>query len=118
MKKIQPYSRREDARGKLIGLMNEGVWEEFNYLETKAGHVRGNHYHRETREAFFIIEGEIEVVTKLPDQQEISIILNAGDMIEIEPGENHTFHCRTFTRWINILSKRFDQNHPDFFQDK
>lgn len=113
MRKIEPYMTRSDARGKLIGLLNTGTWEEFNYLETKAGQIRGNHYHSETREVFFIIEGDIEVVAQYPGQQETRMIVHAGDILEVEPEENHTFYCLTNTRWINFLSKRFDQNLPD-----
>ena len=117
MKRIQPYLVREDGRGRLLGLMNEGIWEEFNFLETKAGQVRGNHFHRETREVFFIIEGEVEVVIKIPGQPEIGLNLHDGDLIRLEPGETHTFHWRSNTRWINILSKRFDQKNPDICQN-
>ena len=49
MNKLKPYQVFEDDRGKLIGIMNDAQWEEFNYLETKAGNVRGNHYHEHTR---------------------------------------------------------------------
>jgi mannose-6-phosphate isomerase-like protein (cupin superfamily) len=114
MKKITPYVSREDARGKLTGLMNSGSWEEFNYMETSAGQVRGNHYHKDTRELFYIIEGEIDVVVQFPEQAESKVTLHAGDFIEIEPMENHTFYCRTDTKWINFLSKRFDPDNPDF----
>lgn len=113
MKKLEPYMMREDTRGRLVGLINEGSWEEFNYLETQAGQVRGNHYHRDTWEVFFIIEGEIEVVTQIPGQVETSMTLHPGDVLMIEPGERHTFHCITTTRWINALSKRFEQDNPD-----
>jgi len=113
MKKVDPYQIREDARGKLIGLMNEGTWEEFNYLETKAGCIRGNHYHKHTRELFFIIEGEIDVEIIKQDGLIEKKHLVAGDILLIEPKENHTFHCVTATRWINVLSKRFEKNNPD-----
>jgi dTDP-4-dehydrorhamnose 3,5-epimerase-like enzyme len=113
MKRIEPYMRREDARGKLIGLMNEGLWEEFNYLETGAGQVRGNHYHAQTLELFFIIDGEIDIVIVRPDGEVINDHLVAGDMVLIEPGETHTFYCLTNTRWINFLTHRFDQDNPD-----
>ncbi|HEX8978995.1 MAG TPA: cupin domain-containing protein [Parasulfuritortus sp.] len=113
MRKIEPYMEREDIRGKLIGLLNEGTWEEFNYLETRSGEVRGNHYHKVTREVFFIIEGEVDVVTQRPGHAAEEVRLHAGDVLEIEPGETHTFFCRTETKWINVLSRRFDAAAPD-----
>jgi mannose-6-phosphate isomerase-like protein (cupin superfamily) len=113
MKKIIPYQIREDARGKLIGLMNEGTWEEFNYLETKAGHMRGNHYHKHTRELFFIIEGEVDIEIIQPNGIIVNDNVTSGDIILIEPYENHTFYCVTETKWINALTKRFEQGSPD-----
>ena len=113
MKKIAPYTVRGDNRGKLIGIMNEGLWEEFNYLETFAGAVRGNHFHKQTLELFFIIEGEVDVVIKQTSEEIINEHLVTGDILLIEPGETHTFHCLKNTRWINFLSTRFNKDHPD-----
>jgi len=113
MKRIKPYQQREDVRGKLIGLMNEGTWEEFNYLETKAGEIRGNHYHKNTKELFFIIEGEIDIeITQQNGAVSIEHI-TTGDVVLIEPYENHTFYCLTKTKWVNALSKRFELGNPD-----
>ncbi len=114
MKKLSYYTQRQDARGKLLGLLNEGRWEEVNYLETRAGETRGNHYHLQTVEVFFIISGEIDIEIIQTDGVVQHDHLIAGDILKIEPGETHTFHCTTDTRWINFLSKRFDPQHPDF----
>lgn len=113
MKKITPYSQRSDVRGRLVGIMNEGQWEEFNYLETKAGQVRGNHFHRDTVELFFIIDGDIDVVISNTAGNEEIIRASAGDILKIEPGENHTFYCLTDCRWINFLTNRFCPDSPD-----
>jgi len=113
MKKIAPYQTREDNRGRLVGLMNEGTWEEFNYLETKPGQTRGNHYHKHTVEVFFILDGEIDVDIVRPDGTQLHDHIAAGDIVLIEQAEIHTFHCLTATRWINALSKRFEPGNPD-----
>ena len=114
MKNLAPYQTREDARGKLVGLMNEGTWEEFNYLETGAGQTRGNHYHKHTLELFFILDGDIDIEIVRQDGTVLRDHVTAGDIMLIEPGEIHTFHCLTATRWINALSRRFDPDNPDF----
>lgn len=113
MKRLKPYVTREDPRGRLIGLLNEGNWEEFNYLETAAGNSRGGHYHEHTLEVFFILAGEIDVELSAPDSPPIIERVSTGDVFMIEPGETHTFHCRTDTSWINVLSSRFDPANPD-----
>ena len=43
------------------GLINEGEWKELNFFSTKAGQVRGDHYHKNTDELFIILEGEIKI---------------------------------------------------------
>jgi len=115
MKKINPYQVREDSRGHLVGIMNEGTWEEFNYLETKSGEVRGNHYHKYARELFFIIEGEIDVEISQTNGTTLKERMTSGDIFIIEPLENHTFYCLTETKWINALSKRFEEGSPDIY---
>ena len=95
MKKLEPYMMREDTRGRLVGLINEGSWEEFNYLETKAGNIRGNHYHKGTREGFFIIDGELDVLISSSTGSETKMRVSSGDVFIIEPGEVHTFYCLT-----------------------
>lgn len=113
MKKLSYYTQKEDVRGKLLGLLNEGLWEEINYLETRAGETRGNHYHANTVEVFFIISGDIDIEVIQADGKIHRDHLVAGDVLRIEPGETHTFHCSTDTSWINVLSKRFDPQTPD-----
>ena len=54
MERRAPYVAHSDARGRFRGLTRE-TWAEANFIETGAGQVRGNHYHAETRELFFIV---------------------------------------------------------------
>jgi mannose-6-phosphate isomerase-like protein (cupin superfamily) len=103
-----------DARGLFLGITRES-WAEVNYIETAAQQVRGNHYHKETRELFFIISGEIEVmIDNLLSGEHLEMLIGEGDVFIIEPYELHTFRTRTAARWINMLSRPLDQRNPDF----
>ncbi len=115
MRVIDPYRKLADARGAFLGIINSGQWEEMNYVETKAGQSRGGHYHRETRELFFIIEGEIEIGIGDPSEGATGapVTVTKGAIVIVEPGEVHTFTCRTDARWINALSRRMDDRSPD-----
>ena len=109
---LEPYRQFADARGRMLGVINEGQWEEINFVETAAGHVRGGHYHRETRELFLIISGDIRVrIVRegVASQHDFS----AGSVFVIEPGESHWFETLTPCTWINVLSRRIDQACPD-----
>lgn len=109
MKIIAPYKRLGDKRGSFLGIINSGKWEEMNYVETEAGEVRGGHFHKNTRELFYIIDGEIEIrIQDLNGNNLNNCIVNSGTILEIEVFEVHTFICHTRSRWINVLSTRID----------
>lgn len=112
---LEPYIYQQDNRGSFTGILNSGQWEEFNYVETKAGQVRGGHYHTETKELFFILEGDIEItVSPTRGKQEQNFRVGKGSIIVIDIGEIHTFRSLTASKWINVLSKKMDSNMPDF----
>ena len=109
---IEPYRQFADARGRMLGVINQGQWEEINFVETAAGQVRGGHFHRETRELFLIISGDIRVRIAR-DGLESQHDFGPGSVFVIEPGEAHWFESLTPCTWINVLSKRIDQASPD-----
>lgn len=114
MKIFESYKQFTDNRGLFFGIVNSGLWEEVNYIETHSGQVRGGHYHKETRELFFIIDGEIDVtIQNLRDNNLAHIIAKKGSLFVIDPFEIHTFKCKTDCKWLNILSKRIDDQFHD-----
>lgn len=114
MEILKSYFSKSDERGGFIGITQER-WAEVNFIETSANQVRGNHYHKETRELFFIISGDIEVTIKnLRSGEQTEQSFTKGDIFIIEPYELHTFRTRTDAQWINMLSRAMDQNNPDF----
>ncbi|HEY9284230.1 MAG TPA: cupin domain-containing protein [Pyrinomonadaceae bacterium] len=116
MQKLSPYMTRVDERGGFWGITRER-WAEVNFIETAAQQVRGNHYHKETRELFFIISGEIEVVIDdLNSGEHTEMTVGKGDVFIIEPYELHTFRTKTDAKWLNMLSKPHDERNPDFHQ--
>lgn len=116
MQKLSPYIARLDERGGFLGITQES-WAEINFIETGAKQVRGNHYHKETRELFFIVSGEIEIVIDdLISGKHLEMSVSKGDIFIIEPYELHTFRTKTEAQWINMLSKPMDPQNPDFHQ--
>ena len=114
MLKLSPYFASQDERGGFVGITQEH-WAEINFIETKAQQVRGGHYHKETRELFFVISGEIDVVIEdLQSGKQLEMSVGKGDVFVIEPYELHTFYVRTNAEWINMLSRPLDQENPDF----
>ncbi len=87
------------------------------------GTVRGGHYHKNTVEIFIIIDGKIEVSTQKVEAEKLVgkpcvSIVSAGDVFLIEPLVLHTFKCLEDSRWINMLSKKMNQETPDFYRPR
>ncbi len=116
MQTLPPYINKVDERGGFCGITQDS-WAEVNFIETRADQIRGNHYHKETRELFFIVSGEIEVVIdNLKSGEHLEVSFAKGDIFIIEPYEVHTFRTKTDAQWINMLSKAIDEQDPDFHQ--
>jgi len=116
MKILSAYKNFADKRGVLKGIINSGEWHELNYIETFAGKMRGNHYHKTTRELFFIISGDIEVSISPIDRKKTEVYhFHKGDIFIVEPLEIHAFICKTDAQWINLLSAKIDKKNPDLY---
>ncbi len=114
---ISPYFYFKDERGKIIGLIQDEKFEEINYIESKGDSIRGNHYHRETKEAFFIISGKIRVeLTDVEDKKKSAFIVEGGDFFIVRPNTNHIFYVLENSVWINMLSKSMKNGEEDFFK--
>ena len=114
MIKLDPYMSHSDERGLFTGITRQ-PWAEINFVETAAGQIRGDHYHRETKELFFIVSGEIHIrIRDVRTGVEKDFTASAGDIFVVEPYENHVFETRTKAAWINMLSKPLDERSPDF----
>jgi mannose-6-phosphate isomerase-like protein (cupin superfamily) len=114
IKFIDHYFQYSDERGSLLGLINQGNWEEINLITSQQDVIRGNHYHKDTIELFIILDGEIEVTVNLIDSQlSETYTVHGGDVFIIEPMVNHTFNVKKDSQWLNALNKKTNQEHPD-----
>lgn len=86
---IKPDFVFEDERGTLVQLVHEG-YNQINVVTSKAGFVRGNHYHKLNREGFYVVEGAFTLEAKLRGKKE-KHEFKKGDMFIIEPNVIHTF---------------------------
>lgn len=118
---VNRYFVHTDERGSIQGLINQGMWRELNLITSDTDIVRGNHYHKKTRELFIILEGNIEVRTQAVNKGKLVGNLSvhqvkAGDVFWVEPMTNHTFTPHEPSKWINALSEPVDKEHPDFYR--
>ena len=90
VKIIEPDFVYEDERG-LLSQLTHNPYGQINAVFTKKGAVRGNsHYHKFTKEAFFVISGKVDVFVSLDGQNE-SYTFKTGDMFVIPENVRHTF---------------------------
>ena len=72
-----------DNRGSLTQLIHDG-FKQINVLESKKGIQRGSHYHKRSFEAFYIINGSVQVTLWSKEEQE-TVVFKKGDFFEISP---------------------------------
>ena len=111
---VSPYFYFIDERGRFIGINQSGKWEEINFVESLKSCVRGNHYHKKTREGFYIVKGKIKVkLIDLADNSEKDFIVESGDIFTVGPNILHTFEILEDSKWINFLSKKMGDTVRD-----
>ena len=109
--RMMPDFKHEDVRGKLLQLVSSG-YSQVNYIETQEGAIRGWHYHRINKEAFFIICGHLKVDLWKISKESFGVVggsheevtLKSGDMFFIEPYVLHVFTYKSNTSLISFYS--------------
>lgn len=102
-----PYFSFDDKRGLIKGILNDVLIKQCNYCETKAGSIRGGHYHKKTTEYFYIIDGVIEVSIG----EDKKFIARSGDSFCVQPRQMHLFKIKEDSRWINFLTNNEQDIH-------
>ena len=114
---LEKYVIHEDQRGGFLGIINKYTWGEVNYIHTRAGVERGNHYHRYTKELFYILSGEIQIdVRNIVTNEEHHFRAKPHMAFIIDPYVVHTFTTIEDSTWLNMLSHRMDEERPDFYK--
>ena len=72
-----------DDRGTLTQLVHTG-YTQINVVTSKAGILRGSHYHKQSTEAFYVISGTVDVTLSREGKEE-KATFQSGDFFQIEP---------------------------------
>jgi len=113
------YFKKEDTRGTIIGLINEGNWKELNYFSTQPNQIRGNHFHKKTDELFIILKGKLKIqITRISingglEGESEFFLVKKGDVFIIPKMVHHVFNVLEESEWINALSFKMDNYSPD-----
>lgn len=86
---LKPDFEFEDDRGSLKQLVHDG-WKQFNVITSKSDSIRGGHYHKLNKEAFYIVSGRVKVILSANMDSE-EHMFKAGDMFAINKNILHSF---------------------------
>ena len=94
----------EDARGTITDIFVRVPKEHCTIIHTKKGGVRGNHYHKLSRQHDFIVSGSMKVYGQVVGQDTITeAVVGPNDLIVWEPGEAHEFVALDNTIFITFV---------------
>lgn len=102
---LKPDFEFIDNRGTLTQLVKDG-YKQINVITSVDDSLRGGHYHKENEEAFYIINGELELeVYNLNQIDKIEkYIFQEGDMFQIPRGVIHSFYFKKPTLLVSMYS--------------
>jgi quercetin dioxygenase-like cupin family protein/SAM-dependent methyltransferase len=104
VEKINPAF--SDDRGKITDLLNRSI-NHVGLITTRAGSVRGEHYHKLSTQYSYILSGKFEVlVASVYNPKNVKkIILEEGELITIEPKTMHRFKAIEDAIMIDMISE-------------
>jgi len=107
MRILNPEFSHTDPRRTLIQLVTADL-KQVNLYEAQEGSVLGNHFHKETTEYFYLLQGSIIYNNET--------MLEEGTMFVVYPQENHTLTCLTYVKLMSFLTKPYTETNPDIWK--
>lgn len=106
----------EDERGSLTQLVHAG-YGQVNVVTSKAGVLRGNHYHKRSSEAFYVVSGRVEVTLTRESEKE-KTVFKCGDFFQITPYTVHSMFYPEDTVLVALydIPIELENGEKDIFQ--
>jgi oxalate decarboxylase/phosphoglucose isomerase-like protein (cupin superfamily) len=105
---IKPDFQFNDERGVLVQLIHKG-WSQVNYVSSKNNSTRGGHYHKNNKEAFYVISGNFKLVVEDADGIKEEYSIKAGDFFVVKPFVIHSFKFELDTTLISFYDKGVEE---------
>ena len=105
---IEPDFTFENENGLLIQLIHKG-WNQVNVIFSKCNGIRGGHYHKFNKEAFYVISGSFILTVWKSDIKEVYKI-KTGDMFLINEFVFHSFEYTEDTWLVSMYSSGVELN--------
>ena len=108
MKILFPEFNHTDSRRTLTQLLTADL-KQINLYEAQEGAVLGNHYHKETIEYFYILQGSLTYNRES--------VLDEGTLFVVYPTEKHLLTCLTYVKLMSFLTKPYLKENPDIWTE-
>ncbi|MGK0296856.1 MAG: quercetin dioxygenase-like cupin family protein [Gammaproteobacteria bacterium] len=105
MKKINTDIAFKDDRGEISDLIENEEINAITRISFNSGAIRANHYHKETTQWNYVLSGDIRLVTKLPNEIPVEIVMYEGDLYVTEPNESHALQCLSDNALLLVFTK-------------
>ena len=94
----------EDERGSITDIVEQIDFNGATIIHSKAGSVRGNHYHKQTIQYVYVLSGKMKCLAQKPDEQVKMAIVEEGDLVWHEVLESHVFEALTDSVFLVLSS--------------
>ncbi|MDP3726073.1 MAG: methyltransferase domain-containing protein, partial [bacterium] len=93
-----------DERGDIFDIVEEGI-SHVGLITFKKGAVRGNHYHKQSTQYTYILEGEIQFVTSdIDGKNKKEFVLTEGMVTHIPPHTVHAYKALTPAAMLDMTT--------------
>jgi len=91
MKQIDTSPSFSDDRGDITDLIENETINAVTHITFVKDSIRANHYHKETTQWNYLLDGKLLLRTQMPDSDYSEVVMEKGDLIEVMPNESHAF---------------------------
>ena len=112
MKKESKKISFEDSRGRIIDILTGEIIDSVTIISSRAGAVRGNHYHKESVQYTYVLKGRLKFYAQMPEGKIETTTLKAGDLVYTSPLERHAMVAEEDSEFL-VLTRgpRSGQNY-------
>ena len=109
-KEIPGAQRWEEERGEFVQIAYQEGMYHLAAFEIRKGFSRGNHYHEQKEEIFYVFEGKIKAsFVDMDSLEKEERILEKGDKIRVQPRCGHLFYGLENTLVIEYSPQVYDK---------
>ena len=94
----------EDSRGTITDIVEQIDFNGATIISSKAGSIRGNHYHKESVQYIYVLEGKMVSRSKKMGEKLTEVVVKKGDLISHEKYEAHMFEAIEDTTFLVLSS--------------